>query len=99
MSLIIKIYTDEKLVLVLFVVAAAFSGCSSYNYYSVARKPLDPEKYKTFAWIPEGKSRSTSIYNNDIAQIKCRVSEPEMEKEVLIFKATILIYYCVIPLW
>jgi hypothetical protein len=60
----------KKLILLLFVVAAAFSGCSSYNYYSVNRKPLDPAKYKTFAWIPEGKSKSTSIYNNDIATDK-----------------------------
>ncbi|KIO78071.1 hypothetical protein TH53_05620 [Pedobacter lusitanus] len=60
----------KKLVLVLFAVAAVFSGCSSYNYYSVTRKPLDPAKYKTFAWIPEGKSKSTSIYNNDIATDK-----------------------------
>lgn len=60
----------KKLILLLFVVVAAFTGCSSYNYYSVTNKPLNPAKYKTFAWIPEGKSKSTSIYNNDIATDK-----------------------------
>lgn len=49
-------------------IAALFSACSSYNYYSVSNKPLKPENYKTFAWIPEGKSKTTSIYNNDVAR-------------------------------
>lgn len=56
-----------KLIMLGFI-ATVFSACSSYNYYSVSNKPLDPQKYKTFAWIPEGKS--TSIYNNDIATDK-----------------------------
>lgn len=60
----------KKLVLMLFTTAVVFSGCSSYNYYAVAHKPLDPAKYKTFAWIPEGKSKSTSIYDNDVATDK-----------------------------
>jgi len=72
----------KKLVLLLLVVAAAFSGCSSYNYYSVTRKSLDRAKYKTFAWIPEGKSKSTSIYNNDIATDKIVESaSQEMRKK------------------
>lgn len=56
-----------KLIL-LTITAALFSACSSYNYYSVSNKPLNPQKYKTFAWIPEGKS--SSIYNNDVATDK-----------------------------
>ncbi len=51
-------------------IAALFSACSSYNYYSVSNKPLDPQKYKTFAWIPEGKSKSSSVYDNDVAKDK-----------------------------
>jgi len=45
-------------------------SCSSYNYYAVSNKPLDNEKYHTFAGISEGKSRNSSIYNNDIATDK-----------------------------
>ncbi|QNK63736.1 DUF4136 domain-containing protein [Pedobacter sp. PAMC26386] len=60
----------KKLALVLFITAALFSACSSYNYYSVAHNAVNPAKYKTFAWIPEGKSKSTSIYNNDVATDK-----------------------------
>lgn len=51
-------------------IAALFSACSPYNYYSVSNRPLDPHKYKTFAWIPEGKSRAGSIYDNDVARDK-----------------------------
>lgn len=54
--------------IVLFITAVLFTGCSSYNYYSVSNRPVDAQKYKTFAWIPEGKS--SSIYNNDVATDK-----------------------------
>jgi len=60
----------KKQVLMLFVIVTMASACSSYNYYSVTHKPVDRTKYKTFAWIPEGQSKSTSIYNNDIATDK-----------------------------
>lgn len=52
------------------VIIAFLSSCSSYNYYSVSNKPLNHQKYKTFAWIPEGKSKSSSIYDNDVATDK-----------------------------
>jgi len=54
-------------VLSLLSIAVLFSACSSYNYYSVSNKQLDKTKYKTFAWIPEAQSKSTSVYNNDVA--------------------------------
>ena len=33
-------------------------SCSSYNYYAVSNKPLDNEKYHTFAGIPEGNQET-----------------------------------------
>jgi len=42
------------------------SACSSYNYYSVSNKKLN-EHYRTYAWLPESKSKSSSVYDNDIA--------------------------------
>lgn len=45
---------------------AVLSSCSSYNYYSVSNKNLKGE-YRSYAWLPESKSKASSIYNNDIA--------------------------------
>ncbi len=53
-------------ILELFTIATVLSACSSYNYYSVSNKPLS-QNYHTYAWIPEGQSKATTIYNNDIA--------------------------------
>lgn len=67
-----------KVILIAFA-AVFFSACSSYNYYSVSNKPLDPQKYKSFAWIPEGKS--SSIYSNDVATDKIvDAATDEMQK-------------------
>lgn len=48
---------------------AILSSCSSYNYYSISNKKLNTE-YRTYAWLPEGKSKASSIYDNDIAADK-----------------------------
>lgn len=56
----------KKQLLVLLALTAMLSACSSYNYYAVSNRPLN-KNYKTYAWIPEGQSKSSSIYNNDVA--------------------------------
>lgn len=56
----------KKQVLILLGLMAVFSSCSSYNYYSVGNKKLNAE-YRTYAWLPEGKSKASNIYDNDIA--------------------------------
>lgn len=57
----------KKLHFVLFTMAIVFSACSTYNYYAVSNQSLVSQNYRTYAWIPEGQSKSTSIYNNDVA--------------------------------
>lgn len=47
---------------------ALLSSCSSYNYYSVSNKFRSD--YRTYAWLPENKSKASSIYDNDIATDK-----------------------------
>lgn len=56
-------------ILILLAMALGLSACSSYNYYSVSNKKLNPA-YKSFAWLPEGKSKATKVYDNDIATDK-----------------------------
>jgi len=57
----------KKQCLMLLTIVFVLSACSSYNYYAVSNKPLTTQNYHTYAWIPEGQSKSTNIYNNDIA--------------------------------
>jgi PBP1b-binding outer membrane lipoprotein LpoB len=59
----------KKQILTMLALVAVLSSCSSYNYYSVSNKKLNPN-YRTYAWLPEGKSKASSIYNNDIAADK-----------------------------
>lgn len=56
----------KKQLFILLVSTALLSACSNYNYYSVSNKPLNTN-YKTYAWIPEGESKASNIYNNDVA--------------------------------
>jgi hypothetical protein len=59
----------KKQILILVGLVAILSSCSSYNYYAVSNKSLGAE-YQTYAWLPEGKSKTSSIYDNDIAADK-----------------------------
>jgi hypothetical protein len=59
----------KKQILILVGLVAILSSCSSYNYYAVSNKSLGAE-YQTYAWLPEGKSKASSIYDNDIAADK-----------------------------
>ncbi|WP_316822962.1 DUF4136 domain-containing protein [Pedobacter gandavensis] len=56
----------KKQLFLLLALLAMLTACSPYNYYAVSNKPLD-KNYKTYAWIPEGQSKSSNIYKNDIA--------------------------------
>ncbi|WP_316809978.1 DUF4136 domain-containing protein [Pedobacter heparinus] len=56
----------KKQILTLLVLTATLSACSSYNYYAVSNKSMGSQ-YKTYAWIPEGKSKASKIYDNDVA--------------------------------
>ncbi|MEJ2880508.1 DUF4136 domain-containing protein [Pedobacter sp. GR22-6] len=55
----------KQVILMIAGLSAMLSSCSSYNYYSVSNKPLSG--YQSYAWIPEGKSKASKIYDNDIA--------------------------------
>ncbi|MDQ7948422.1 MAG: DUF4136 domain-containing protein [Pedobacter sp.] len=59
----------KKQIFMLLALAVGLSACSSYNYYAVSNKKID-RQYKTFAWLPEGKSKATKIYDNDVATDK-----------------------------
>lgn len=59
----------KKQILILLGLVAVLSSCSSYNYYSVSNKNLN-DKYRTYAWLPEGKSKASNIYDNDVAADK-----------------------------
>lgn len=51
---------------ILLASTVVLSACSSYNYYAVSNKPIK-QNYKSYAWLPEGKSKAAEIYDNDIA--------------------------------
>jgi hypothetical protein len=59
----------RKQFFILLMLAVGLSACSPYNYYSVSNKKLD-RQYKSFAWLPEGKSKASKIYDNDVATDK-----------------------------
>ncbi len=59
----------RKQFFILLALALGLSACSNYNYYAVSNKKLSPS-YKSFAWLPEGKSRATKLYDNDVATEK-----------------------------
>jgi PBP1b-binding outer membrane lipoprotein LpoB len=54
---------------ILLALALGLSACSNYNYYAVSNKKLT-SAYKSFAWLPESKSKATKIYDNDVATDK-----------------------------
>ncbi|MCX2450087.1 DUF4136 domain-containing protein [Pedobacter sp. PLR] len=56
----------KKQLFVVLALLATLTACSPYTYYAVSNKPLNAT-YKTYAWIPEGQSKTSNIYNNDIA--------------------------------
>lgn len=55
----------KKQILMLLGLMAILSSCSSYNYYSVSNKKLGTA-YRNYAWLPEGKSKASSFYDNDV---------------------------------
>jgi hypothetical protein len=59
----------RKQVFILLVMVATLSACSPYNYYAVSNKKVGPN-YKSFAWLPESKSKATKIYDNNVATDK-----------------------------
>ncbi len=59
-----------KKIFFLLSVVLVFTGCSSYDYYSVSNKPVNTSHYSTYAWIPEATSGKKSAYDNDIAADK-----------------------------
>ncbi len=46
--------------------SVGLSACSTYQYHAVSNKPV-AQNYKTFAWLPEGKSKASKVYDNDVA--------------------------------
>jgi len=56
----------KKQMFILLALTVVLSACSSYNYYAVSNKAITQE-YKTYAWLPEGKSKASEIYDNDVA--------------------------------
>jgi len=56
----------KKQLFLVLALLAVLAACSPYSYYSVSNKPLNTS-YRTYAWIPEGQSKASNIYNNDIA--------------------------------
>lgn len=74
----------KKLIFMLFATSIVFSACSSYNYYAVSNKPLSSQHYRTYAWIPEDQSKTTSFYNNDVATDKIvDAASKELDKKGL----------------
>ena len=59
----------RKQIFILLALSVGLTACSNYNYYSVSNKKLNPS-YKSFAWLPEGKSKATKVYDNDVATDK-----------------------------
>lgn len=86
----------KKYLIVVLSLAAMLSACSSYDYYAVSNKPLN-KNYRTYAWIPEGQSKSASFYNNDIATDRIvETADQELNKRGLTLdnqKPDILIRY------
>ncbi|KQC00471.1 DUF4136 domain-containing protein [Pedobacter sp. Hv1] len=56
-----------KKIFILLSMVVCLASCSTYDYYAVSNKPVTTNRYQTYAWIPESQSKTTSIYNNDIA--------------------------------
>nr|WP_199075629.1 DUF4136 domain-containing protein [Pedobacter sp. ASV19] len=87
----------KRLIFMLFTISIMASACSSYNYYAVSNKPLSTQHYKTYAWIPEGYSKSSSFYNNDVATDRIvDAASKELEKKGLVLdnqKPDILVRY------
>lgn len=59
----------RKQIFILLLLAVGLSACSSYNYYAVSNRKVD-RNYKSFAWLPESKSKATKLYDNDVATDK-----------------------------
>ncbi|HTM99765.1 MAG TPA: DUF4136 domain-containing protein [Pedobacter sp.] len=56
----------RKQFFILLALAVGLSACSSYNYYAVSNKKIN-NNYQSFAWLPEGKSKASKVYDNDVA--------------------------------
>lgn len=69
----------KKQILILLGLVAVMSSCSTYNYYAVSNKKLT--EYRTYAWLPESKSKASNIYDNDVAADKIvEAASAELDK-------------------
>ncbi|PYF75666.1 DUF4136 domain-containing protein [Pedobacter nutrimenti] len=74
----------KRIFFLLFTMSIVVSACSSYSYYAVSNKPLSSQHYRTYAWIPEEQSKTTSFYNNDVATDKIvEAASKELDKKGL----------------
>ncbi|WP_316801911.1 DUF4136 domain-containing protein [Pedobacter nototheniae] len=70
-----------KKIFIFLSLTICLTSCSTYDYFSVSNKPVNAQHYKTYAWIPESQTKTTSAYNNDIASDKIvDVASAEMDK-------------------
>lgn len=56
-------------IFILLALTVGLSACSPYSYYAVSNKKLS-SNYKSFAWLPEGKSKASKLYDNEVATDK-----------------------------
>lgn len=76
-----------KRILIFLGMMVGLASCSSYDYYSVSNKPVNATKYKTYAWLPESRSKASSTYDNDIATDKIvDAASAELNKRGLTLK-------------
>jgi len=59
----------RKQFFILLALALGLSACSPYSYYAVSNKKIGTS-YHSFAWLPEGKSKASKLYDNDVATDK-----------------------------
>jgi hypothetical protein len=56
-----------KKILILLGIIVILASCSTYDYYSISNKSVNSNRYQTYAWLPESRSKASSTYDNDIA--------------------------------
>ncbi|WP_410219843.1 DUF4136 domain-containing protein [Pedobacter sp.] len=88
-----------KRLLLFLGLVVGLASCSSYEYYSLSNNAVNNIKYKTYAWIPETQSKTTSVYNNDIATDKIvQAASAELDKRGFVLdhnKPDLLVKYTV----
>lgn len=56
----------KRQIFILLALSVGLCACSNYSYYAVSNKKLS-SNYKSFAWLPESKSKATKLYDNEVA--------------------------------